>query len=121
MMDEMIEVKKPNIIVRFLQMIGGKTHQAVDYVVDISKDILAAFLPFLRTEAAQFVKLYRDYAIKVALEAAKLCVSNKEKVAYFGKQMIAYLKSDGVMDVKDHLINLLREIVVAELKSKKLV
>lgn len=116
----MEEVQKPNIIVRFLRALGGKIHAGADYVVDISKDVFEAFLPLLKTEAADFIRKYRDYAVKVVIDAASLA-TNKEKMTYFSKQMVAYLKDNGVHIIKEHLLNLLREIVVTELKSKKMI
>lgn len=119
-MSEEVAVKKANIVVRVLQFLGAKVHQTVDVVVDISKDVLVAFYPLLKSEAAHFVTSYKDFGIKVAIEAAKMSTTNKDKIAYFGKTMLEFLKKEGVTEVKEHLVSLLREVVVSELKSKNI-
>lgn len=119
-MEPIVEQKK-NFIIRFFEKIGGEAHKAVDYVADCAKDVFVAFLPLLKAEAGEFVRSYKDVAIKFAIEAAKMGGSSKNKIAYFGKEMLAHLKSQDITDVRDHLINLLREVVVAELKAKKVI
>lgn len=115
-MSDSQEVKKDNIIIRVLKAIGGKIHQTVDLVIDVSKDIVLKFLSVMKSDAGKFVAEYMDDALRIALEAAKLSrASVKDKVAYFAKEIAKVVKEAGI---PDHFINLLREIAVAELKAK---
>ncbi len=114
-MSDSQEVKKDNIIIRVLKAIGGKIHQTVDLVIDVSKDIVLKFLSVMKSDAGKFVAEYKDDALRIALEAAKLSrASVKDKVAYFAKEIAKVVKEG----IPDHFINLLREIAVAELKAK---
>ncbi|TRZ47997.1 hypothetical protein D4S03_10520 [bacterium] len=94
---------------------------AGSFLKGIGIDIWMAFYPLLKSEAALFVAEFKADAIAVAIQAFKAGGSPMDKVQFFGVEMAKIFLAKGKTAVADHLLNLLREVVVAELKAKNII
>lgn len=112
-------------IIDFFKKVGsaikGGAKKVASVTVDFSQDVFFAFKPLLETEAAEFVKDFRDIALKIVLQAAAQFTNNGDKVKFFAKELGKAAKTEGIHFLKDHLVNLLREVVVAEAKARNLI
>lgn len=115
------DIKKDNWFVHLFRHFGGALKTAGTYIGDFAEEVFKAFLPILKGEAGKFVALLKDDAIRIAIAAASAATGPGGKVSYFAVEIGKAAAAQGIHIIKDHLVNLLREVVVAELKEKKII
>jgi len=81
------------------------------------KAVGRAFANLLKSEAMKWAAEHKQLAVDIILELATSALSGPEKRAEAFKRIKTILLSEGV-GFKDHFVNLLIELVVAELKDK---
>lgn len=109
-----------SFVIQFARKIGGVFHKGADYVVEFSREVFDAFLPILKAESGEFVRDFKDFAEKTAILAAQQFTTNGDKIKFFAKEIAKEAKNRGIPFVKEHLVNLLREVTVSLLKAKGL-
>lgn len=76
-----------------------------------------AFGNLLKSEAMKWCAAHKHLAVDIILEVAGSALAGPEKRAEAFRRIAAALKAEGI-EFKNHFINLLIELVVAELKAK---
>jgi hypothetical protein len=97
--------------------VGEFFAHAGNFLKGIAVNVWCAFYPLLKSEAALFVAEFKGDAIQIAIRAAGEATV-KDKIKFFGIEIAKVFLAKGKAEVRDHLVNLLREVVVAELKAK---
>ena len=110
--------KPRNWFIRLFTKIGGVFKSSGVYVGDFAEDVFKAFMPIMKTTAAAFVTTLKEDAIQIVMQAEEQGGGTRAKISYFATELAKVAVKRGYAEVKDHWVNLLREVVIAELKNR---